>query len=196
MSHNVAKHCMRLPDPGESEASAASTSVLNSVLNCVQLLLFLHLCFDLSACWRHFLLFLSTHNAVPRYDQLKKKSADWGFFKMDVRVCKNLYDLAAFAGLDTVAATGNASAANTHRHTFTSGQSEPIFLWASIQKWMEVNHFSPPSASWELAGRSSPPLPLNHSGAGSALGPHHGKPASPNLSLHSDTRARSCWILI
>lgn len=47
---------------------------------------------------------------------------------MDVRVCENLCDLAAFAGLDTVAATGNASAANTHRRTFISGQSEPIFL--------------------------------------------------------------------
>lgn len=49
---------------------------------------------------------------------------------MDVTVCKNLCDLAAFAGLDTVAATGNASAsaANTHKHTLISGQSEPIFL--------------------------------------------------------------------
>lgn len=153
MSHNAAKHCMRLPDPGESEASAASRSVLNSVLSCVQLLLFL--CFDLSACWRHFLLFLSTHNAVPRYDQLKKKSADWGFFLRWMWECvRTSVTWLLFTGLDTVAATGNASAsaANTHKHTLISGQSEPIFLWASIQKWMEVNHFCPPSASWELQG--------------------------------------------
>lgn len=41
-------------------------------------------------------------------------------------------------------------------------------------------------------GRSSPPLPLNHSGAGLALGPNSSKPASPNLSLHSDKPAHSC----
>lgn len=54
------KRCIELPDPSESEASAASKNIHNFVLNCTWMLLFLYLWFHLSACrYRHFLLFVN-----------------------------------------------------------------------------------------------------------------------------------------
>lgn len=134
----------------------------------------------------------------PGMTSWKRKALIEAFFKMDVRVCKNLCDLAAFYRV-RYSGSNRQRQRQRRQYTQTHAHIRPIRANLSLSVDTEVDggkSLLSTECVLRAAGRSSPPLPLNHSGAGSALGPHRGKPASPNLSLRSDTPARSCWILI